>query len=350
MGAKRLQMIAAQAAVSLCVLGASPSRAEPVRDFYTGKTINLIVSTGPGSIFDNTARAVARHMPRHLPGAPAFVTRNMPGAGHVRATQYMFTQAPKDGAHIAVINNGIPLEQLVAGPAARFDVRQFNWIGSAGLSNLLTFSWHTSKVTTFSDVLSNELIMGATGVSSNGFLYPHVLNILLGARFKIVAGYGTSTEADLGMERGEVSGRAGFSLSAIMSEHPEWIGQKKINLLFQTGLTREPSLPDTPLMHELARTSEQREVLLLLSQSVGLGRPFFAPPNVPSERLEALRRAFDATMADPAFLREAETQKLDIRPMDGGHLSQLVHSIMNAPEDIVVKVRLAYGREEGGKP
>lgn len=274
----------------------------------------------------------------------------MPGAGHVRATQYMFAQAPKDGAHIAVINNGVPLEQLVAGQAARFDVRQFNWIGSAGLSNLLTFSWHTSKVTSFNDVLGAELIMGATGVSSNGFLYPNVLNILLGARFKIVAGYGTSTEADLGMERGEVSGRAGFSLSAVLSEHPEWIVQKKINLLFQTGLTREDSLPDTPLMHELAKTPEQREVLLLLSQSVGLGRPFFTPPNVPAERVEALRKAFDATMNDPAFLREAETQKLDIRPMDGPRLTHLVHAIMNAPDDIVAKVRSAYGREDGAKP
>jgi tripartite-type tricarboxylate transporter receptor subunit TctC len=327
--------------------GVSGAQADPVRDFYAGKTMNVIVSTGAGSIFDNTARAISRHMQRHLPGAPAFVVRNMPGAGHMRATQFMYAQVPKDGTHIAVVNNGIPLEQLVAGPSARFDVRQFNWIGSAGLSNLLTFSWHTTNVKSVEDVMSRELIMGATGVSSNGFLYPNVLNILIGTKFKIVSGYGTSTEADLGMERGEVSGRAGFSLSAVLSEHPDWIEQKKINILFQTGLAREQSLPDTPLMQELAKTNEQREVLMLLSQSVGLGRPFFTTPDVPGDRVAALRKAFDATMNDAAFRKEADTQKLDIRPMDGETLARLVRQIVDAPHDIAEKVRGAYGREDG---
>ena len=343
----QLRRTCAFAVACASLLGDAPVRADPIRDFYAGKTMNVIVSTGAGSIFDNTARAIARHMPRHLSGSPAFVVRNMPGAGHMRATQFMYAQAPKDGTHIAVVNNGIPLEQLVAGSTVRFDVRQFNWIGSAGLSNLLTFSWHTSEVKRIEDAMSRELIMGATGVSSNGFLYPNVLNILLGAKFKIVSGYGTSTEADLGLERGEVSGRAGFSLSAVLAEHPDWIEQRKINILFQTGLTREPTLPDTPLMHELAKTTEQRDVLMLLSQSVGLGRPFFAPPDVPAERVVALRAAFDATLHDAAFLKEADAQKLDIRLMDGASLAKLVNAIVDAPNDIAEKVRSAYGREDG---
>ena len=336
-------------ALSACVLcaGGSSVAADSVQDFYAGKTMNVIVSTGAGSIFDNTARAISRHMSRHLPGAPSFVVRNMPGAGHMRATQYMFAQAPKDGSHMAVVNNGIPLEQLVAGLAARFDVRQFNWIGSAGLSNLLTFSWHTTNVKSFEDAKARELIMGATGVSSNGFLYPNVLNTLLGTKFKIVSGYGTSMEADLGMERGEVNGRAGFSLSAVLAEHPDWIEQKKINILFQTGLAREPSLPDAPLMQDLAKTDEQRAVLMLLSQSVGLGRPFFAPPDVPADRVAALRKAFDATMQDANFRKEADAQKLDIRPMDGARLASLVMQIVDAPPVIAEKVRGAYGRKDG---
>ena len=321
--------------------------ADPVQDFYAGKTMSIVVSTGPGSIFDTTARTLSRHMPRYLPGAPSVVVRNMPGAGHMRATQFMYSQAPKDGTYIAVVNNGIPLEQVVSGAEVRFDVRKFNWIGSAGLSNLLTFSWHTSPVKKFDDVLSRELIMGATGVSSNGFLYPNVMNVLLGAKFKIVSGYSVSSEADLGMERGEVSGRAGFSLSAVLAEHPDWIEQKKINILFQTGLAREKSLPDVPLMQELAKTNEQREVFMILSQSVGLGRPFFAPPDVPSERVVALRKAFMATMEDTAFRTEADTGKLDIRPMNGESLSKIVAQIINVPNDIAEKIRGAYGREEG---
>ena len=332
------------------LLAPCAAHADPIQDFYTGKTVNIIVSTGPGSIFDSTARMLAKHMPRFIPGAPSIVVRNMPGAGHMRATQFMFAQAPRDGTYLGVVNNGIPLEQLVTGPSVRFDVRKFNWVGSAGLSNLLTMAWHTSGAKTIEDVMTREVIAGATGVSSNGFLYANVMNVLLGTKFKIVAGYGTSGEADLAMERGEVRARAGFSLSAVQLEHPDWIRDRKVNVLFQTGLKREASLPDVPLMHELARTDEQREALMLLSASVGLGRPFFLPPDVPADRVAAMRGAFDATLADPEFLKEAELTNLDIRYMSGARLSDLVNSIVDAPDSVAEKVRSAYGREAGAPP
>ena len=337
-------------AAALLLAPAGVASADPIQDFYTGKTVNIIVSTGPGSIFDSTARMLAKHMPRFIPGAPSIVVRNMPGAGHMRATQFMFAQAPRDGTYLGVVNNGIPLEQLVTGPSVRFDVRKFNWVGSAGLSNLLTMAWHTSGAKTIEDVKTREVIAGATGVSSNGFLYANVMNVLLGTKFKIVAGYGTSGEADLAMERGEVRARAGFSLSAVQLEHPDWIRDKKVNVLFQTGLKREASLPDVPLMHELAKTDEQREALMLLSASVGLGRPFFLPPDVPADRVAAMRRAFDATLADTEFLKEAELTNLDIRYMSGARLSELVNSIVDAPEAVAEKVRSAYGREAGAPP
>jgi len=337
-------------AASLAFAPFSSAFADAIQDFYAGKTVNIIVSTGPGSIFDSTARMLAKHMPRFISGAPSMVVRNMPGGGHMRATQFMFTQAPKDGTYLGIVNNGIPLEQLVTGPSVRFDVRKFNWIGSAGLSNLLTMAWHTSGAKTIEDVMTREVIAGATGVSSNGFLYANVMNVLFGTKFKIVAGYGTSAEADLGMERGEVSARAGFSLSAVQLEHPDWIRDKKVNVLFQTGLKREASLPDVPLMHELAKTQEQRDALMLLSSSVGLGRPFFMPPDVPADRVAAMRRAFDATMADPEFLKEAELINLDIRYMSGARLSELVNSIVDAPDAVAEKVRSAYGREGGAPP
>ena len=337
-------------AAALSFAGAGAASADAISDFYAGKTINIIVSTGPGSIFDSTARMLGKHMPRFIPGAPSIVVRNMPGGGHMRATQFMFTQAAKDGTYIGVVNNGIPLEQLVTGPSVRFDVRKFNWIGSAGLSNLLTMAWHTSGAKTIEDVMSREVIAGATGVSSNGYLYANVMNVLLGTKFKIVAGYGTSGEADLGMERGEVSARAGFSLSAVQLEHPDWLRDKKVNVLFQTGLKREAALPDVPLMHELAKTNEQRDVLMLLSASVGLGRPFFMPPDVPADRVAAIRKAFDDTLADPEFKKEAEQTNLDIRYMSGAQLAGLVNSIVDAPEAVAEKVRSAYGREPGAMP
>jgi len=337
-------------AASLALAPLSSAFADAIQDFYAGKTVNIIVSTGPGSIFDSTARMLAKHMPRFIPGAPSMVVRNMPGGGHMRATQFMFTQAPKDGTYLGVVNNGVPLEQLVTGPSVRFDVRKFNWVGSAGLSNLLTMAWHTSGARTIEDVMTREVIAGATGVSSNGFLYANVMNVLFGTKFKIVAGYGTSGEADLGMERGEVSARAGFSLSAVQLEHPDWLRDKKVNVLFQTGLKREEALPDVPLMHELAKTNEQRDALMLLSASVGLGRPFFMPPDVPADRVAAMRKAFDDTLADPEFLREAQQTNLDIRYMSGARLAELVNSIVDAPEAVAEKVRSAYGREPGAMP
>ena len=347
---RRGMLARAALAAGLLLAPAGVAFADPIQDFYAGKTVNIIVSTGPGSIFDSTARHLAKHMPRFIPGAPSIVARNMPGAGHMRATQFMFTQAPRDGTYLGIVNNGIPLEQLVTGPSVRFDVRKFNWIGSAGLSNLLTMAWHTSGAKTIDDLKTREVIAGATGVSSNGFLYANVMNVLFGTKFKIVAGYGTSAEADLAMERGEVSARAGFSLSAVQLEHPDWIRDKKVNVLFQTGLKREASLPDAPLMHELATTNEQREALMLLSASVGLGRPFFMPPETPADRVAAIRKAFDATLADPEFLKEAEMMNLDIRYMSGARLSEIVNSIVDAPEAVAEKVRSAYGREAGAAP
>ena len=332
---------------TILALSANASRADSVKDFYTGKTVNIIVSTGPGNIFDSAARLLAKYLPNYLPGSPSIVVRNMPGAGHIRATQYMFTQAPRDGTYIGIVNNGIPLEQIVTGPSVHFDVRKFNWIGSAGLSNLLTMTWHTSGVKTVDDVMKKEVIAGATGVSSNGYLYANVMNTLLGARFKIVSGYATNTEADLGMERGEVEARAGFSLSSVELEHPDWLRDKKVNILFQTGLKREVTLPDIPLMHELAKTPEQLEVLMLLSSTVALGRPFFAPPEVPEDRVVALKKAFESVLSDPAFLAEANQTNLDIRFMDGEKLASLVNAIVNVPDSVTDKLRAAYGREPG---
>jgi tripartite-type tricarboxylate transporter receptor subunit TctC len=263
----------------------------------------------------------------------------------------MASQAAKDGTVIALVNNGIPLMQALGGSGVRYDVAKFHWLGSAGLSNLMTVAWHTSGVKTIDDVMTRELVTGATGVTSNGYIYPYAMNAVLGTKFNIVAGYGTSPEADLAMERGEVSARAGFSLSAILQEHPDWIKDKKVNVLVQVGSVREKMFPDVPLMHQLGRTPEQRRILGLLSSPVSLGRPFFTAPDVPADRAAALRQAFAATMQDEDFLAEARKLNLDIAPVRGERVTEIVLQTLSQPAEIIAKAKAAYAQpSEEGKP
>jgi tripartite-type tricarboxylate transporter receptor subunit TctC len=336
----------------LCALGAAlwlPSaRAETLESFYQGKTVTVVVSTGVGGVFDLTARTVAKYMPRYIPGKPTMIVRNMPGGGHVLATNFMFNQAAKDGTYLALVNNGMPLHQVLDGRGVRYDATKFNWLGSGGLSNLMTVAWNTSGVKSVDDLMTHELITAATGAGSNGFIYPNAMNVVLGTKFKIVMGYKSSPEADLAMMRGEAAGRAGFSLSAILQEHPDWIADKKVAVLVQVGAEREKDFPDVPLMEELAKTPEQRQILALISSPVSLGRPFFTTPDTPPERVAALRDAFAATMKDPDFLAEAQSLKLDIKPMSGERVAEIVAETINVPPALIAKAKTVLEVPAGG--
>ncbi len=334
------------AAATLCLPSA---RAETVESFYKGKTLTIVVSTGVGGVFDLTARTVAKYLPKYIPGNPTIIVKNMPGGGHVLATNFMFNQAAKDGTFIGLVNNGMPLHQVLDGRGVRFDARKFNWLGSAGLSNLMTVAWHTADVKSIADLMTRELVTAATGTGSNGFIFPNAMNIVLGTKFKIVLGYKTSPEADLAMERGEAQARAGFSLSAIRQEHPDWIADKKVVVLVQAGAEREKDFPQVPLMQELAKTPEQRGILALISSPVALGRPFFTTPDTPSERVTALRDAYAATMKDPDFLAEASQLKLDIKPMDAERVAQTVEETVNAPADLIAKAKAVLDVPAGGQ-
>jgi tripartite-type tricarboxylate transporter receptor subunit TctC len=337
--------------VVFCALGViclPSARAETVESFYQGKTVTIVVSTGVGGVFDLTARTVAKYMPRYLPGKPTMIVRNMPGGGHVLATNFMFNQATRDGTYIGLVNNGMPLHQVLDGRGVRFDAAKFNWLGSAGLSNLMTVAWHTSGVKTIDDLMTHELITAATGAGSNGFIYPNAMNIVLGTKFKIVLGYKSSPEADLAMVRGEVAGRAGFSLSAILQEHPDWITDRKVAVLVQAGAEREKDFPDVPLMHELAKTPEQRQMLALISSPVSLGRPFFTTPDTPAERVAALRDAYAATMKDADFLAEARALNLDIKAMGGDRVAQIVEETVNVPAELIAKAKAVLDVPAGG--
>jgi tripartite-type tricarboxylate transporter receptor subunit TctC len=335
-----------------CVVGGAlclPSaRAESIESFYKGKTVTIVASTGVGGVFDLTARTVAKYMPKFIPGKPTMIVKNMPGGGHVLATNFMFSQATKDGTFIALVNNGMPLHQVLDGRGVRYDALKFNWLGSAGLSNLMTVAWHTSGVKTVDDLMTHELITAATGAGSNGFIYPNAMNVVLGTKFKIVLGYKSSPEADLAMERGEAQARAGFSLSAILQEHPGWIADKKVAVLVQAGAEREKDFPDVPLMHELAKTPEQRRMLALISSPVSLGRPFFTTPDTPTERVAALRDAYAATMMDADFLAESRALNLDIKPLGSERVTQIVDETINVPAELIAKAKAVLEVPAGG--
>jgi tripartite-type tricarboxylate transporter receptor subunit TctC len=332
------------AAALVFLFAASAAQAQSGADFYRGKTLTIITSTGAGGPYDMVARLVGKYLTKHLPGQPAVVVQNMPGAGHVLATNYLYNQAPKDGTVIAVVANSIPLHQLIDGKGVRYDARKFNWIGSTGIANLVTVAWHGSGVKTIDDVMRSELITGATGTGSGTYLYPTVMNMVLGTKFKLVMGYKSTAELDIAMERGEVFARSGGSIVGMMQEHPDWFTSKKVTVLAQVGDHRESSLPDAPLMAELARTDEQRVLLKLVSSPVALGRPFMTAPGVPAERVETLRSAFSATMRDPEFLEEATRMQLDFNPLSGARVAEIVDESLATPPELVEKVRSALAQ------
>jgi len=289
-------------------------------EFFKGKTVTVITSTGAGGSYDTVARAVSRHMPRHLPGKPTMIVQNMPGGGHMRATNYMYNVAPKDGTRLATIHNAVPLHQVIDGSGVRFDVTKFNWLGSTGAENSGIIVWHTAKVKTYEDLLKKEAILGGTGPGSGIVLFPTVMNSVLGTKFKIVLGYKSSEEINVAMERGEVEARA-FGLVSIFATRMRWITGKKVRFLAQVGAKRDSRLPNVPLLTDLAKNEEQRQILKLVSSPTALGKPYIAPPGLPAARVALLRKAFDATFASKGFLGEMNKLRIPINYTNGTELA-----------------------------
>jgi len=329
-------------------LAATPAAADPIEEFYKGKTVTIVSSGGVGGPIDLACRTVARFISRHIPGHPTIVVRNMPGGGHVLMSNYMFAQAPRDGTTIGGVVSSIPTHQVIDGRGVRFDAHQFNWLGSTGYANLMTFAWHTSGFKTITDVFERELVTGVTGVGSGTFVYTNAMNMILGTKFKMVMGYKDSAAIDLAIERGEVQARGGFTLTGIKQERPQWIAENKVVMLVQTGAEREHEYPDLPLMHELARNDEERQILALISSPAALGRPFFTPPDVPTDKVAALRKAFADTMQDPDYIAEATRVRLDMNPLSADRVTEFVNATINAPPNIVAKARTALGSDREG--
>jgi len=340
----------ARIALALAVLGAAATAALPGRaradSLYEGKTITLITSTGVGGTYDAAARAISRHMPRYIPGKPAMIVQNMPGAGNVLATNYMYNIAPKDGTTIAVVHAAMPLHQVLDGRGVRYDAGKFNWLGSPGSENEVIIVRKSAGIRTIDDARTRPIILGGTGEGSGLFIIPAAMNNVLGTRFKMVIGYKTSEDVNLAMERGEVQARA-FGYDSIVAQHPDWLRDKTIDIIAQAGVRRNKDLPDVPLLTELARTDADREIMALISSPAALGQPYLAPPGVPPDRLAVLRQAFAATLRDKDFLADAAKLNLAIDPMDADMVRAIVERTIAAPPDIVAKAKLAIETPDG---
>ena len=301
---------ACMASVCLLTMMSSPhtARAQAVAEFYKGKTITIVVGSDVGGGYDLTARTLAHHLARHIPGQPSIIVQNKPGASSIVAANYVYEIAPKDGTVIAAVQRPIPFQTLFGDTGVRFDVRKMQWLGSTTNELGVVLAWHTAPQQTFADVFKSEMVIGGTGPATDPELYPRAMNHVLGTKFRIVGGYPGQAQVALAMERGEIQGSGNWSFSDIEKGHPDWITDKKVRFLLQLGLAKSqsPFLREVPLVLDVARNDDQRHVFEILMGMKALGRPYFVPPGVPMDRTQALREAFMATLRDTGFLAEAQ--------------------------------------------
>ena len=325
---------------------AGPASAETVEQFYRGRTLTMVISVVGGEGFGINGRIVATHMSRHLPGNPVIIPKYMPGAGHVLAANYLATEAPRDGSTLATIAPNIILHQLLDGRGVRYDIAKFNWLGASEYGNQAVYAWHATGLRRLEDVMTREVLAGGTGAGSFTVLYPALMNSLIGTRFRIVAGYKTTREIDLALQRGEVEVRAGQSFTSLKTYNAEWLRDRKITILAQVGRQRDPDFADVPVLTEYARSEAARRILELFEVQLTVGRPFLAPPDVPPDRLEALRLAFERTMQDEAFLADAAKAGMDATALSAATVTEIVQRVAATPPDLIAAAKRAKGEAD----
>src|SRR2546425_1140320 len=314
-----------------------PSHAQSPAEFYKGKNLELYIGYSVGGGYDLYARMLARHMGKHMPGNPTIIPKNMEGAGSLRLANWLYNVGAKDGTVFGMIGRGTGFDPLLGHKGAQFDATRFTWIGSANNEVSVCVAWHTSEIRNFDDLLKKELTVGGTGAAADTDQFPRIINGMLGTKMKIVTGYPGGNDVGLAMERGEVNGRCGWSWSSVKSTHQTWLRDKKINILVQLALEKHPDLPDVPLVTELAKTDEQRQVLKLIFARQVMGRPFLAPPGIPQDRVEALRKAFMDALSDKDLLAEADKAQLEINPVAGDRIQDLVKEVYQTPKEVAGK-------------
>ncbi len=313
--------------------------AQSVADFYRGRTVTLLIGYSTGGGYDIYARVLARHMGRHIPGNPAIVPQNMPGAGSLRVANFLFNAAPKDGTTIGMFGRGMAMEPLIGASATQFDSRRFAWLGSGSDQVSLCVSWHGSPIRNWDDMRAKPFTVAGEGSGSDPDMFAAVLKNLMGAKLKLVSGYPGGPEMNLAMERGEVDGRCGWSWTSVKITRSDWVADKRINLLVQMSLQKSPELPDVPLIMDLASSDRARGILKLVLSRQQMGWPFAAPPELPADRAQALRKAFDDTTKDVEFLAEAKQRQLEVNPMSGAEIDKLVGKLYQTPRDVIAATK-----------
>ena len=334
------------AALAFCLCGGV--RADPVADFYRGRSISLILSAGAGGGYASYAQAFAPYLSAHIPGNPNIVIQNMPGGGGIRAMLYLYSVAPKDGTTLGLVHSSVPFAPLYGIKAASFDPRRMNWIGSIDASTGICVAWHTSGIATWQDMLAKPFTVGSTGAGSQMETMPLMLDNLFGAKIKVIAGYVGGNDIYLAMERGEVQGRCGGLISSIRSTRPEWFPQKMVNVPIQIAGARNPIFPDSPAIVEFAKDDRTRSILKLVLAPLEMDRPILAPPGVPADRVAALREAFHAAMNDPGFMAEAQKQHLEIEEISGARVAQVLDDAYALPAEIAKAAGAAMSGAAGG--
>ena len=348
-GTRGLALAGLAALLSLAALQPAYSQ-QAVEDFYRGKQLDMVIGYSPGGTYDLYARLVARFLGNYIPGKPVIVPRNMPGAGSRVATKWVYAIAPKDGTVLATSDQSLSVEQAMGDKQLDVDTTKLVYIGNPNADNNTTVTWYTSGIKTIDDAKKKQVVMGATGGSTSS-QYPKAMNALIGTKFKIIIGYPGGNEINLAMEKGEVDGRGSNAWGSWKATRPDWLRDKKINILVQIGLSKAPDLPDVPLLIDLARNDEDRALLKLLSASSTIGRPVFTTPGAPAERVQALRDAFDRMVKDPAFLAETEKEHFDINPVSGAEMQKIVADIVATPKPIadrLLSIIGGVGENRGG--
>lgn len=337
------RMIATCACAALSAFHAHPLLAQDASaNFKAGRTVNLYIGYAPGGSYDLYGRMVARHLGRHIPGEPAIVPSNMPGAGSLQAANFIYSVAPKDGTALGALGETLAMEQALRNSGVKYDASKLTWIGRVASSNNIHLVWHTAKAQSIEDALKFEMTVAGTGPANLAETVPRLLNALIGTKFKVISGYASSGPGMLAMERGEVDG-AGTSWAAIKSTKQDWLRDKTVKIILQNLPERDPELPDVPALLEFGKTEDDKQLLNLYASGGAIGRAISAPPGMPTHITAALRQAFQSMLKDPQLKADLDKAKLDLEPADHVALEAIVNKTVNVSDAIRERVRSIFG-------
>lgn len=321
---------------ALVIAALHPAVAADSTGFYRGKQIVLMVASGAGGGYDTYARTLARYITKFIPGNPVIIVKNVPGAGGLIAANSLYNATTPDGLTIAALTNGAAMDPLFGETAARFDGRKFNWIGSIGKLENICVTRQGGPITRIEQARAREITVAASGATGNSAIMPKIVNRFLGTKFKVISGYAEGSGVTLALERGEVDGVCGMSYSTLKTTHPDWFRDHRVNVILQIGLNKLKDLPSVPSALDLVNGPDKETLELILIRQE-MGRPFALPPGVPADRIATLRRAFDDTMRNPDFIVEAAKLSLEIDPLTGKQISELLNKAYGAPKPIVAE-------------